>query len=213
LILTNIIKKLFKNNSFIFNKHNKKKIKNKKIQNKNENNKKNSYFNEKQNNVNNLKGNDNNDNNDNNNNNNSIIYNLDNNVIHFINHKFINIIKAKKNIELKEVIQINVDPEGNCLMRCLALFIYKDENEHIRVRQEIANYIKEHRKEYENIELETEKGLKNIDYYIIYIQQINSWGGELEKYTSEEIYNINIADFRLVPNNSDYHCTTNLFII
>ena len=40
----------------------------------------------------------------------------------------------------------------------------------------------------------------NIDYYIIYIQQINSWGGELEKYASEEIYNINIEDYRIVSN-------------
>ncbi len=85
-------------------------------------------------------------------------------------------------------------------MRYLALFIYKDENEHIRVRQEIANYIKEHRKDYENIELETEKGLMNIDEYRIYIQQTNSWGRELEKYAAEGIYNINIADFSLVSN-------------
>ena len=70
----------------------------------------------------------------------------------------------------------------------------------MRIRQKIANYLKIHKLEYENIELEIENGLMNIDEYIIYIQQINSWEGELENYEAEDIYNINIADFKLIPN-------------
>ena len=40
----------------------------------------------------------------------------------------------------------------------------------------------------------------NIDEYIIYIQQINSWGEELGNYAGKDIYSINIADFKLISN-------------
>ena len=36
---------------------------------------------------------------------------------------------------------IDVEPDGNCFMRCIALFIYNNENEHLRCRNEISNYL------------------------------------------------------------------------
>ena len=96
-------------------------------------------------------------------------------------------------------------------MRCLALFIYKDENEHMRFRQEISNYLKKHKGDYTNIELQTEIALMNIDEYIIYTQKLNIWGGELEKYAPQEILVINIADRRLITNNLLFPNIINLF--
>lgn len=86
-------------------------------------------------------------------------------------------------------------------MSCISLFVYKNENLYYRVRQEIANYSIVNRNNYVNIELETEEGLMNINQYIIYIQKNVKWGGELEKYARQEIYDINIADYKEIKNN------------
>ena len=65
-------------------------------------------------------------------------------------------------------------------MRCISLFVYKNENLYYRVCQEIANYLIVNKNNYVNIELETEDGLMDINRYIIYIQKDGVWGGELE---------------------------------
>lgn len=41
----------------------------------------------------------------------------------------------------------------------------------------------------------------DINQYIIYIQKDGKLGGELEKYASKEIYDINIADYKEIKNN------------
>ena len=41
----------------------------------------------------------------------------------------------------------------------------------------------------------------DIHDYIEYIAKPNKWGGELEKYAIQEIYNINIADYKIITNN------------
>ena len=47
-------------------------------------------------------------------------------------------------------------------MRCIELFVYKDENEHIRKRQEIANDLYTIYRKFENISIPTEEGMKTI---------------------------------------------------
>ena len=91
------------------------------------------------------------------------------NIIHYINEKLISNIKEKKNINVNDIIKINVESDANCLMSCLALFVYKDETIHIRVRIEIYNYIIIYKEEYLNINFQTKKGILNIDQYIDYI--------------------------------------------
>ena len=115
---------------------------------------------------------------------NSSLYNDWNNGLYneniYINSKFINNIKKKYNININDITKIDVRSEGNCLMRCISLFVYKNENLYYRVRQEIANYLIVNKNNYVNIELETEDGLMDINQYIIYIQKDGVWGGELE---------------------------------
>ena len=68
--------------------------------------------------------------------------------------------------------------------------------------------MKIHKQEYQNIELETEDGLKNINEYIIYITQLVKYGAENEKYEVQDIYNINIVDFKEIVNRQyipQYH--------
>ena len=79
---------------------------------------------------------------------------------------------------------------------------------YFRVRKEITDYLKINRNNYENIELATEEGMKNIDDYIIYTQQEGKWSGELEKYACLDIYNIIIADYKQITDKNlipQYH--------
>ena len=61
---------------------------------------------------------------------------------------------------------VKVEGDGNCFIRCLSLFIYNDETEHLRSRNEIANYLLANWQKYENINIDTEDGEKNILEYI-----------------------------------------------
>ena len=91
--------------------------------------------------------------------------------------------------------------DGNCLMRWIALFKFKDELKHNKVRKDIVNYLKLHINEIQKIEIDTEIGSLNNNNYINYISKLGTWGGELEKYAAEELYNINIIDYRLNLDN------------
>ena len=133
-------------------------------------------------------------------NNNSKNENQNNNG-NYINNRFIMNIKNKLDISENEVIQIDVFPDGNCLMRAISLFYYKNENLYNHVRKEIVDYLFQHKNDYIDIELETEDGLMNIDDYIDYIKRDGIWGGELEKYAAQELYNINIADYIEIKNS------------
>ena len=77
-------------------------------------------------------------------------------------------------------------------MRCIALFVYLDENEHYRVRNEISNYLFSNYRNYENIEIPTEEGNKSILDYINYIRLPNKWSGNLEFDATNKLYNINL---------------------
>ena len=65
---------------------------------------------------------------------------------------------------------IDVCKDGKGYMRCIALFIYKNENEYYRVRKEIANYLLTNYRQFENINIPTEEGEKNILDYFNYIR-------------------------------------------
>ena len=87
-------------------------------------------------------------------------------------------------------------------MRTIALFIYNNENEYTRVRNEIANFLLLNNKSYENITLHTEDGPKNILEYIIWMRQDCSWSGNLEFIAASNLYNINIHSLIDIINNN-----------
>ena len=76
----------------------------------------------------------------------------------------------ESNISINNVDRIDVKPDGNCYMRCVALFIYNNEDEHLRVRNKIANYLSQHSSEFENIKIPTEECCKSVKEYINYIK-------------------------------------------
>ena len=67
----------------------------------------------------------------------------------YINESLYYKFKNEENINDKDVDEINVKIDGNCYMRCIALFVYLDENEHYRVRNKISNYLYTNYKNYE----------------------------------------------------------------
>jgi len=141
-------------------------------QNKNINNLKYENNNDKEkDNINFNKLNNNNDNNIDENKNHSIEEHInfnDNENSYYINYNLLPKILKRQNLDNNDIIKINVEGDGNCLMRCLALFIYKDENYHLRIRAEIVKYLENNINDYENIEIDSEIGLLKInDYKII----------------------------------------------
>lgn len=72
-------------------------------------------------------------------------------------------------------------------MRCLEKLIYKDGNHHPIIRTEIVKYLENNKNKYENMGIETEKGVLKINDYINYIKNLKTWGGELEKYAAQNI--------------------------
>ena len=60
--------------------------------------------------------------------------------------------------------------DDNYFMRCIAIFVYLDENSQLRVRIEIVNYLLSNWRNYENITLQIEEGDKSIIDYIIWIK-------------------------------------------
>ena len=84
--------------------------------------------------------------------------------------------------------------------------MFKDENIYDKVRKEVFNYLTLNKNQFLHQELETEIGLLNFQDYLNYIKNDGSWAGEIEKYAVEEIYNINLADYIQINNNSNiYH--------
>ena len=130
-----------------------------------------------------------------NNNNNNLINN--NNILDNINYNYINEILynkfiSKENIMPNEIDVIDVEPDGNCYMRCISLFVYHDENEHHQVRNEISNYLYTNFRNYENIPIPTEEGPKEILDNIAFIRKTGKWSGNLEFDASNKVYHINL---------------------
>ena len=90
-------------------------------------------------------------------------FNINDNL--FINENFYPKFINNVNINVNEVDIIDVAEDGNCFMRCITLFVYRDENKHIRTRQEIANYLYANYRNFENISIPTEEGMKTIIEY------------------------------------------------
>ena len=67
-------------------------------------------------------------------------------------------------------------------MRCKALFVYKNENQNLKVKNKIVKYIEDHKNLFQHLEIETEIGLLSFNEYLKYIKESNAWSGEIEKY-------------------------------
>ena len=76
----------------------------------------------------------------------------------------------KLNFFNNEIDIIDVMGDGNCFMRCIAIFVYMDENSHLSIRSEMVNYLLSNWRNYENITLHTEEGDKSIIDYINWIK-------------------------------------------
>ena len=95
---------------------------------------------------------------------------------------FIKNFLEESNISINNVDRIDVKPNGNCYMRCVALFIYNNEEEHLIDGNEIANYLSQHSSDYENIKIPTEEGWKSVKEYINYIKLPGKYSGHLKMY-------------------------------
>ena len=99
---------------------------------------------------------------------------------------------------------VDVLGDGNCLYRTLSLFLYGTEDLHLRIRNEIYNTLLNRIDNLPDITMNTENGPMRFREYINNIQNPGFFGGELEISTAIELYNINIATYEEVTNNSQF---------
>jgi hypothetical protein len=68
------------------------------------------------------------------------------------------------------------------------------------IRFEIAEYLKNHLRLFEEVRVPTEYGDMAIEEYIEWMKTPGNWGGELEIYAFQKLYNINIVTYKSVIN-------------
>lgn len=82
-----------------------------------------------------------------------------------------------------------IDRDGNCLFRAVAYEIFGDVEQHVRVRHDTCEYIKNN-KDYFSVFIGDD-----IDAYIEKSSQLGIWGGEPEIYAITELYNKRVDIF------------------
>ena len=148
--------------------------------------------NNKNNNCSNNKANNNNDNDDKQSN------NLNNNDNHnYVNDQLYNKVRRHENIPKDLVNIINVEGDGNCFYRVISYFLYKNEINHLNIRQEIFERAKKlHNNNHEKIDLLENYDLSMSNYIFNKMQNEGNFAGDYEISIAHQLYNINIAVYR-----------------
>ena len=97
---------------------------------------------------------------------------------------------------------INIERYGNCLYCCISYFLYKIQDNHPKIRQEVYEYLNNHEDNYltyfindENIDESKEIIYNRIDKYIIDNNKLGEYGGDLELSILSDMLNANIYLF------------------
>ena len=143
-----------------------------------------------------------NNNNDDNGNNKTTVNNKQylHNTNHYINENLIVNVKNKEKIFPEDIKLFNIEKDGNCLLRALSAFTYTTDKYHLNIRLEIADYLKNNLGLFEEVPVPTEYGDMTIEEYIEWMKTPGKWGGELEIYAFQKLYNINIVSYKPVFN-------------
>ena len=93
---------------------------------------------------------------------------------------------------------IKIDPYGNCFYCCISYFLYKNQNHHLQIRENIFNYIRENRnlcyiffQDYENNNNNYSVD-ELLDQYIFENNKDGEYAGELEYKAACKIYKLRI---------------------
>ncbi|KAI9627945.1 hypothetical protein H4Q26_018279 [Puccinia striiformis f. sp. tritici PST-130] len=84
--------------------------------------------------------------------------------------------------------------DGNCLFRTFAYFRYADQDEHIRVRKEMVEYMKLHPLEFQDfVEGEDSDPKIRLKKYLDKMKNIGAWGDQLSIKALSELYHFNVV--------------------
>jgi len=102
--------------------------------------------------------------------------------------------KAQKEQEEDELIDNKLDKlnlirkhipkDGACLFRAIAESIYNKQGDHLKVRQEIVNFLEKNPEEFKNYYASDIP----FDHYIFNLKKPDAWGGNLELHAASQIY-------------------------
>ena len=77
-----------------------------------------------------------------------------------------------------------MNSDGNCLFRSLSDQLYNDDgDEHGTVREEICDFLQEHKEEFQSFLLmdEDDEDIMNIDDYVEHMREHMTWGSDIEE--------------------------------
>lgn len=105
---------------------------------------------------------------------------IDNNYKKYINEELYPSVRNHDDINSDIINIIDVQGDRNCLYWAIALFIFRTEDVHLRIRREIYEEAVRRSANYPDITLNSENGPMNILDYISNINNEGFYGGELE---------------------------------
>ena len=91
----------------------------------------------------------------------------------------------------------NVEGDGNCGYRALALQIYGDEECHYKIREDIYNYLKINASHFSELNFQIEGGFVTANEYIEKVKEEGFWMGDLEISIVNKIYEASLYVYEL----------------
>ena len=91
-----------------------------------------------------------------------------------------------------------MNSDGNCLFRSLSDQLYNDDgDEHGTVREEICDFLQEHKEEFQSFLLmdEDDEDIMNIDDYVEHMREHMTWGSDIEIVAASRKYDKGIKVF------------------
>ena len=95
--------------------------------------------------------------------------------------------------------EVTVKPDGNCFYRCLSIYLYKDENHHEQVRNEIVEYMIDNRRHFQCfVDGQYDLHMRDQTYSD---GRRESWATEAEIHAASALYEMNIKVTRKLTTN------------
>ena len=98
----------------------------------------------------------------------------------------------------------DVEGDGNCGYRALALQLYEDENYHYKIREDIYNYLKLNSSNFSHLNFQIDGSIIGSDEYIEKVKFDGFWMGDLEISVINKIYEATLYIYELREDQNFY---------
>lgn len=86
----------------------------------------------------------------------------------------------------------NIEKDGNCVFRAVALLLFEDQAKHMQVRHDIVNQLVDQREKYEKNISYSKGGIETFDAYTQNMRLESVWGDHVELQAAADLYGVDI---------------------